>query len=117
MGSKKEVVPEGVRVRLIQLAENVAFRTNIGFLNGSDVPVRVEVEFFLADGTSLGLDFIDLPPFAVSQWNGALNRVTSAPVDDAYADLWTQTPGGRFTCYASVVGNDAFNDPTTILPD
>ena len=36
-------------------------------------------------------------------------------VQAAYVDLWTETPGGAFACYGSVL-DAATSDPTTVLP-
>ena len=61
-----------------------------------------------------GEDFIDLAPYSNNQWNSAFGRVTTDPVDGGFVDVWTDS--GSFYTYGSVVGNDSFNDPTTILP-
>ena len=73
-------------------------------------------EFFLADGTSLGVRFQDLAPYSNLQWNGAFSRVTAFDVIDGYVDVWSENTGAKFYVYGSVVGNDDFNDPTTVLP-
>jgi hypothetical protein len=107
-----DLIGANTRVRLIGLSEDENFRTNIGFLNGTDSSIRIFVEFFQADGTSLGQAQQDLAPYSNTQWNKAFNKVTSDAVADGYADVWTEA--GQFTVYASVVGNDDFNDPTTV---
>jgi hypothetical protein len=38
-----------------------------------------------------------------------------ADVEAAYVDVWSETAGGLFTCYGSVLDNIT-SDPTTVLP-
>jgi hypothetical protein len=38
-----------------------------------------------------------------------------APIEAAYAHVWTMTTGGAFTCYGSVL-DEISSDPTTVLP-
>ena len=38
-----------------------------------------------------------------------------APVEAAYIDVWTETPGGAFAAYGSVLDNRT-NDPITVYP-
>ena len=49
--------------------------------------------------------------------NVQLNQVfgNEAPVEGAYIDIWTETEGGAFTAYGSVLDNMT-SDPTTVLP-
>jgi hypothetical protein len=49
--------------------------------------------------------------------NTQLNRVLAdfAPIEAAYADIWTDTGGGVFACYGSVL-DEVSSDPTTVLP-
>ncbi len=109
-----ELIGTNSTVRLVGLSEDSDFRTNIGFLNGTDGDIRIFVEFFLADGSSLGGSFVDLGPYSNTQWNRAFKKVTTDAVADGYVDVWSEN--GRFAVYASVVGNDDFNDPTTVMP-
>ena len=75
---------------------------------------RQRWELFASDGSSLGTGSTTLPPWG----NKQLNRVLEdfAPIEAAYAHVWTTTPGGAFTCYGSVLDNQT-SDPTTILAD
>ncbi len=114
--SEDELIPENTKVRLIQLSQDEEFRSNIGFMNATVENIRINVDFFLADGTYLGGDFQDLASFSNLQWNNAFARVTTDDVPDGWVEVWTETPGGLFTVYASVIGNDDFNDPTTVTP-
>jgi PKD repeat protein len=113
--SESALVPAGQSVRLQQLSENQAFRTNVGLLNGSDQVLVVHLRYVLADGTMLGEESIGLEPYEHRQLNRAFTRVTADTVDDAHVDAWTDTEGGVFYCYASVVDNLS-GDPTFISP-
>jgi PKD repeat protein len=108
-----DLVAAGQRVRVLFMTENAAFRSNLGLLNGVDNPIAVRWELFAADGSSLRTG-----ETALGAWgNTQLNRVFGdfAPIEAAYADVWTETAGATFTCYGSVL-DAATSDPTTVLP-
>jgi hypothetical protein len=107
------MIPDGVRKRIIFLAENADVRSNIGCQNGSNGPVTVSIELFDSEGESLETRRLELGPYS----NGQLDRVLRdhAPIEAAYLDVWTDTPGATIYCYGSVLDN-ATNDPTTIPP-
>jgi PKD repeat protein len=111
---ESDLVPAGREVRLIQLAETSAFRTNLGLLNGTGANLAVEVRYGLADGTVLGEETITLAPFEHRQFR-AFTRATQAAVDDGVIDLQTGTAGGLFYGYASVVDNLS-GDPVFVPP-
>ena len=96
-------------VTLIQLSRSsdpaAGFRTNIGAVNVVDQLIEVEIELFLADGTSLGTVSRDLKPFEYSQVNDVFDKVGADDVGDGYAVVRTTTDAGRFIAYASVVDN------------
>lgn len=101
------------RVRILFFTENGDFRSNLGLANGSGDPITIMWERFGPDGTSVDTGMMDLPPWGNTQ----LNRVFSdlSPVEAAYVDVWTETPGGAFAAYGSVLDNQT-SDPTTVLP-
>jgi hypothetical protein len=103
----------GERARILFMTENDDFRSNLGLLNGSDIPITVAWRLFSADGTQLGGGSVGLDPFGNTQ----INRVfgNHRPVDVGYVDVWTPTEGASMTCYGSVVDNRS-NDPMTVLP-
>lgn len=109
----RDLIPAGTRARVLFLTENGAFRSNLGLVNGVDSPITVQWELFAADGSSLGTGARELPAWG----NLQLNRVLAdfAPIEAAYADVWTTTTGGAFTCYGSVL-DEISSDPTTVLP-
>jgi len=108
-------IAKGETARLGFLSENANFRSNIGFANTSAVPMTINVEFFTADGTSLGTKSQELLPYSNTIWAKAFTKVTSDAVDLGYVDVWTITDDASFLAYASVVDN-ATNDPTTVWP-
>jgi len=112
--SEREMIPADTRALILFLTENADFRSNLGLVNGVDMPITVRWELFASDGSSLDTGSTTLPPWG----NKQLNRVLEdfAPIEAAYAHVWTTTPDGAFTCYGSVLDNQT-SDPTTILAD
>jgi PKD repeat protein len=108
-----DLIPAGNRVRLLFLTENDAFRSNLGLVNGVDSPIIVEWQLFDSDGASLDTGSVTLPAWGNRQINSVLEDF--APIEAAYADVWTMTSGGAFTCYGSVLDQDS-SDGTTVLP-
>jgi hypothetical protein len=108
-----ELIQAGSRARVLFLTENGDYRSNLGLVNGVGEPITVQWELFAADGSVIGSGERDLPAWG----NVQLNRVLSdsAPIEAAYAEVWTMTPGGAFTCYGSVL-DEVSSDPTTVLP-
>lgn len=106
----EEAAGPGDEAYLIQLSQNEAFRANIGIVNVTDANLRVEAEFFAADGTLVTSNFWDLPPHGYFQDSDALG---SSQYDGGFAILTTSTPDGRFLAYASIVDN-ASDDPIFI---
>ena len=107
----------GQDARLIGLAHDPSlasgFRTNIGFVNLSPAPIRVEGDFYLGNGTYLGRKAYDLLPFEFIQIDKAFEQVTPALVDDGYVVVRTTTAGAKFLAYASVTDN-VTGDPTYV---
>ncbi|HSL18823.1 MAG TPA: PKD domain-containing protein [Methylomirabilota bacterium] len=108
------LIVAGERVRVLFITENASFRSNLGLVNGGDGEITISYELFDADGTSLRTASRTLPPLGNIQLNGLF--ADFAPVAGGYVDVWTETAGGRFTCYGSVLDNDT-DDPTTVLPE
>ena len=103
-------VPSGVQVRLIELSESGSpdsgFRTNIGFVNATSSPMRLTIELYDALGNPLGTvpaHLTTLRPLETRQVDRVFRKVTSSAVSDGYAVLSTDTPGGAFFAFASVV--------------
>jgi len=100
------------RRRLLFGTENDAMRFNVGCLNASNLPARVNFELYRSDGTLLGMESMIL-----MQWsNDQLNRIFDQyhPVA-GYVEYWSDSPQGRIYCYGSALDNIT-SDPTTIPP-
>ena len=108
-----ELVPSGQRVTILFLTENSEFRSNIGFLNGVDFEITVEWELFDSDGNSLGMGSRVLDPFGVTQINRVMRPYR--PIVAGYAEVWTDTVGGAFATYGSIL-DDGTSDPTLVVP-
>lgn len=107
----------GTPVRLIQLAQSASttegFRTNLGLCNLSSTTITVEVKLHRGNGTLLGTRSYTLRPFESIQRDRVFTEVTTQNLDDAFAVLRTDTAGGRFLAFASVIDNRS-NDPISI---
>jgi len=106
-----DLIPAGERRRVLFMTENDDYRSNLGFQNGTDAPLTVNWERFRADGTSINAGQTQLPPLGNTQWNRVFNDVK--PVEAAYVDVWTDTTGGAFAVYGSVLDSGT-SDPTTV---
>ena len=93
------------------MTENNDYRSNVGFQNGTDAALTVKWERFTADGSSINTGQIQLPPLGNTQWNRVFNDLK--PIEAAYVDVWTETSGGRFAVYGSVLDSGT-SDPTTV---
>jgi len=98
-------------VRLIQLTRNEAYRTNIGFANGTGSTVKIEVDLFGADGTPFGARSFKVAPYGFHQETD----IIGADVADGYALVGSSTPGAAFFTYASVIDNRT-GDPVFVTP-
>lgn len=108
-----QLIHEGDRRRVIFLTENADFRSNLGLANATGDPLIVRWERFASDGHSIDAGTTALAPWSNVQLNRVLQDV--APVTAAFVDVWTDTPGGAFAAYGSVLDN-LTSDPTTVLP-
>jgi len=88
-------------------------RTNLILVNNANRASDIEVELFLADGSSLGSFTTTLEAFEYRQINRVFERVTQQVVDSGYAIVTTSSPWGFFHAQASVVDN-LTGDPITV---
>ena len=95
---------------LIQLQNDDTARTNIGVVSACAVSIQVDVQFFAADGSSLGEQQVELEPFSSLQFNDVFSDKALDDVHDAFAVVASSTDGAAFFAYASVVDNGT-NDP------
>lgn len=111
--SNSELVQAGNRVKVVFLTENDNFRSNLGLINGVVSTITVRWELFDSDGTSLGLGSRVLDPFGITQINRVMRPFR--PIEAGYAEVWTDTAGGAFTTYGSVL-DEGTSDPTLVIP-
>jgi hypothetical protein len=111
--SNAELIQAGDRVKVVFLTETGDFRSNLGLINGVGIPITVQWELFDAAGNSLGVDSEDLDPFGVTQINRVMRPFR--PIEGGYAVVWTDTAGGAFTTYGSVL-DQGTSDPTLVIP-
>ncbi len=107
------MTPEGVTERIMFMSENSAFRANVGCQNGVNMTIRIRLELFAADGTSLEVRNMDLQPWSNNQFSRIFQDY--GPLDVGFVDVQSSTPGARYFCYGSVLDAET-SDPTTILP-
>lgn len=104
-----EAVSPAHEARLVQLSEHrgagAGSRTNLGLVNVSSAALDVQVQLYTADGTKLGSFVENLPASGYRQIDRVFRRVTSDDIEDGYAVLRTNTEGGAFFAYASVIDN------------
>jgi hypothetical protein len=94
--------------------EDVLSRTNLVLANATDLPLGVDVTLFDADGRVLGTKTVSLLPLGMTQLDRVVAQLGVATLPVGRLELSTQTPGGAFAAYASVIDNRS-NDPRTIL--
>jgi len=57
--------------------------------------------------------YTDLAQYSNKQLNAVYKN--EAPIEAAYMDVWTETPGGKFMVFSSVVDNGT-SDGTVVQP-
>ncbi|MCK5439717.1 MAG: hypothetical protein KAI97_07220, partial [Gemmatimonadetes bacterium] len=85
------------------------FRTNIGVVNVGASSITVNVDLYAGDGSFVETVTVELDAYEQVQVNGVFSEATEV----GYAEVWTETPGGRFLAYGSVVDNIS-GDPTYV---
>jgi hypothetical protein len=111
--NQDDLIQGSTRKRLLFFTEDGAFRSNIAFQNGTGSNLRVKWERYLADGTMVESGTTDLAPYSNKQLNAVYKD--EAPIEAAYMDVWTDTEGGKFMVFSSVVDNGT-SDGTIVQP-
>jgi len=107
-----EMLASGEREYVLFLTENADYRSNLGLLSNVDFQITVHWELFDAGGRSLADGSTILPAYGLTQVNRILRPFQ--PIEAAYAEVWTSTPGGLFTAYGAIIDNVS-QDPTIVL--
>ena len=99
----------GQHRHLVHLQNDDGARTNIGLVSTSAISIWVDVQFFAADGASLGDLLLEVEPFESRQINDVFSSLESTKalddLHDAFAVVSSSTSGAAFFAYASVVDN------------
>jgi hypothetical protein len=106
------MISSGERRRITFMSEDAESRANLGCVNGTDRPLQISIGIHDGAGSELDVRTMTLGPYANSQINRLLQPWE--PVR-GYVDVWSDTDGGLFYCYGSVLDNRT-SDPTTVLP-
>jgi hypothetical protein len=102
------------RISLQQVANSANYRTNLGFVEGSGVPVQLLAR--LVDGNNNVIQQVtrDLPAYGHLQ-RSLTDLFGNVNLADGRVEVEVLSPGGKATAYASVLNNQT-NDPLMIFP-
>jgi hypothetical protein len=82
------------------------YRTNIGAVNTSAVPITIEIKLYLANGTLVGTYTLNLKPYEFNQVDKIFEKAAAGTdVPDGFAILSLKSESGSFLAYASVIDN------------
>jgi hypothetical protein len=102
------------RISLQQVANNAFYRTNLGFVEGSGVPVEFRAKLLDGNGNVLQQITRTLPAYGHLQSN-LTNLFGNIDLPDGRVEVETISTGGVVSAYASVL-NNATNDPLMVFP-
>lgn len=102
------------KISLQQVANSTAYRTNLGFVEGSGSPVTLSVR--LLDGQNNVLQTVtrSLPAYGHEQVSFA-SLFGNIPLNDGRVEVQVTSSTGKATAYASVVDNKT-TDPLLVFP-
>lgn len=102
------------KISLQQVANSAAYRTNLGFVEGSGSPVTLNIR--LLDGSNQLLQQVTrtLPPYGHEQI-GFASLFGNVPLTDGRVEVTVASSTGKATAYASVVDNKT-SDPLLVFP-
>ena len=106
-------VAPGDSVKLIGLAGNAIYRTNIGFANASADSATVKIELFASDGGNIGQLSRTVLPWGWLQVSDIFTLVGSDGVEAATAVVHNLSASSPVFVYASLV-DEITGDPTLI---
>lgn len=99
---------------LPQLRSTDAFRTNVGFVNLSDLECTGAITLWHADGSAAGNPVgLAMQAGGWNQRNKIFEAAGAGSCESCYATVSTDTPGCELWAYGSVVDNGS-GDPTTV---
>ncbi|HEX8411571.1 MAG TPA: matrixin family metalloprotease, partial [Thermoanaerobaculia bacterium] len=102
------------RISLQQVANSNAYRTNLGFVEGSGTPVTFLARLLNGKGEELQRYTREIPAFGHMQ-RSLTSLFGEIPLDDGRVEVEVTSASGKVSAYASVV-NNATSDPLLIIP-
>lgn len=104
----------GSKLSLQQIAQSVAFRTNIGIVEGAGQPVGVTLKVYSTNGSKVSSDIpLNLKAGEQVQLNSFLANNGITNLTDGRVSVEVTSGGGKVAAYASVVDN-ATQDPLLV---
>ncbi|HET8796941.1 MAG TPA: hypothetical protein VFO89_04605, partial [Thermoanaerobaculia bacterium] len=103
------------KISLQQVSNSAAYRTNVGFAEGTGSGATIVAKLFDASNNLLGSVQRTLPPFGHEQLPLS-SLFGNIPLSDGRVEVSVVSETGRATAYASVVDN-ATSDPLLVFPE
>lgn len=104
------------RISLQQIAASTAYRTNIGFVEGSGEASTVQAKLLDATGNVVAQKQFDLRAYEHIQENlGQFFSLGSQQLNDARMEVTVLSASGKVSAYASVLDNKT-SDPLLVFP-
>lgn len=95
---------------------NAQFRTNIGFVNASPLPVQVLIRLYNDDGSRRGFKLHTLQAYEHRQFSSIYADFGPIPVNSGYSTVEVLTPAGKVHAYAMLIDNRTA-DPIYLQPN
>ncbi|MGZ5444755.1 MAG: Ig-like domain-containing protein [Thermoanaerobaculia bacterium] len=102
------------RISLQQVASSSAYRTNIGFVEGTGAPVSFVARLVDGGNNAIGQISRSLQPYGQFQ-SSLTNLFGNVELPDGRVEVEVTSPGGKVSAYASVL-NNLTNDPLMVFP-
>ncbi|HEV7241191.1 MAG TPA: hypothetical protein VGQ36_18305 [Thermoanaerobaculia bacterium] len=103
------------RISLQQLANSTAYRTNLGFVEGTGTPASFLARLVDGNNNLIQQVNLDLPAFGHLQ-RPLTNLFGNAELTDGRVEVEVTSAGGKVSAYASVLNNNT-NDPLMVFPE
>src|SRR5581483_643653 len=110
-----QFIGQGKTLSLQQIADSVKYRTNLGLVEGSGSPAKVQITAFDDKHTQLGQYVVDVPAGGHVQLARFLSTRGLTNVEDGRLEIQVLSSTGKVTAYASVLDNQT-TDPLLVMP-
>lgn len=101
------------RKRVLFFTQDGDYRSNLALANGISSDIVIKWERFRADGSMVDSGETELEPWSNTQLNEVFKD--QSPIEAAYMDVWTETPGGEFMVFSTVIDGRS-GDGTVVQP-